>query len=301
MAVQTCREIGIKAVIALLGAWLLAAPVHAGKNMEPEFERIGTFIVCENTSCDRSVVEATVAEITTVTQDGRTLVYTDSPQEVIGFVDISNPAKPKGLGVVALEGEPTSVAMAGKYLLAGVNTSGSFANPSGHLAVFDVAACLASIGGCTPVMKLDMRGQPDSVTVSPDRRYVAVAVENERDEDVTVDGVEGGLPQLPAGHLVVVDIKGKPQDWRVRIVELTGLSAYAPDDPEPEYVAINRESIAAVTLQENNHIALVHLPSGRVIRDFSAGTVTLENIDTVDNNLIEFNGTKQDIAREPDA
>ena len=302
MAPQYCREIGVTAVIALLGVSLLAAPAYAGERKQSsEFERIGTFIVCENTSCDRGVVGETVAEITTVTPDGRTLIYTDSPQKVIGFVDISDPARPRGLGVVALEGEPTSVAMSGKYLLAGVNTSGSFTSPSGHLAVFDVTGCLASIGGCAPVAKLDMQGQPDSVAVSPDGRYAAIAVENERDEDVTVDGVEGGLPQLPAGHLAVVDIKGKPQGWKVRIVELTGLSAYAPDDPEPEYVAINRANIAAVTLQENNHIALVHLPSGRVFRDFSAGTVALQNVDVADNNLIEFNGTLDDIAREPDA
>jgi hypothetical protein len=298
MIQQFCLSVGAAAAIALAGA----SPAQAhGNKYKAEFERIGTFIVCENTSCDRNSVEETVAEITTVSKDGRTLIYTDSPQNVIGFVDIANPSKPKALGVVHVGGEPTSVATVGKYAIVGVNTSDDFISPSGHLAVFDVAACLASIGGCTPVAKLDMEGQPDSVAVSPDQRYAAVAVENERDEDVTVDGVEGGLPQLPAGHLAVVDIKGKPQDWKVRIVELTGLTGYAPEDPEPEYVAINRFNIAAVTLQENNRIVLVHLPSGKVVRHFGAGAVTLQNIDTKDNSVIEFNGSLNGVAREPDS
>jgi hypothetical protein len=297
------RHIRARAIAPAIAGLLLAAPsAHAhGNKHDAGFERIGTFIVCENTSCDRSEVEATVAEITTVSEDGRTLIYTDSPQEAIGFVDIRNPAKPKGLGVVRLEGEPTSVTVTGKYALVGVNTRASFVSPSGHIAVFDVAACVANIGGCAPLAKLDMKGQPDSVVVSPDGRYAAIAVENERDEDVTVDGVEGGLPQLPAGHLAVIDIKGKPAQWKVRIVSLAGLSAYAPSDPEPEYVTINRDNVAAVTLQENNHIVLVHLPSGKVVRHFGAGAVTLKNVDTEDNSVIGLNGTKENVAREPDA
>jgi DNA-binding beta-propeller fold protein YncE len=296
--------VGRVAYLALLGALSCAIPAVAGdkdRHHALEFERISTFVVCENTSCDRDVVEETVAEITAVTTDGRTLIYTDSPQESIGFVDITDPHKPKGLGTVKLEGEPTSVSIAGRYALVGVNTSASFVSPSGHVAVFDAAACVASIAGCSPIVKLDVQGQPDSVAVSPDGHYAAVAVENERDEDITVDGMEGGLPQLPAGHLAIIGLKGKPQDWTVRLVELTGLADYAPEDPEPEYVAINRDNIAAVTLQENNHIALVHLPSGEVIHNFPAGGVTLENVDTTDNSLVEFNCTIENVAREPDA
>jgi hypothetical protein len=38
----------------------------------------------------------------------------------------------------------------------------------------------------------------------------------------------------------------------VRRVELTGLAAVAPQDPEPEYVSVNRRNQAVITLQENN-------------------------------------------------
>ena len=98
--------------------------------------------------------------------------------------------------------------------------------------------------------ELDMQGQPDSVALSPDGRYAAVAVENERDEDVN----DGDLPQEPSGHLMIVDIKGLPGTWQTRKVDLAGLAGIAADDAEPEYVDINRRNIAAVTLQENNHL-----------------------------------------------
>jgi hypothetical protein len=262
-----------------------------------EFERVGTFVVCENTSCDTSVVETTVAEIVAASADGRTLVYTDSPQGVIGLVDIADPARPRGLGVVKLDGEPTSVEVAGRYALVAVNTSPSFTQPAGHLAVFDLHACRDDVPGCTPVAKLDMGGQPDSVAVSPDGRYAAIVIENERDEDVN----DGQIPQPPAGFLNVVDLKGAPDAWKVDRVDLTGITAIAPSDPEPEFVKINRWNVAAVTLQENNHVVLVHLPSRKVIGDFPAGEVALEQVDTEENDVIEPVGALPPLKREPDA
>jgi len=287
---------------------VLAALPHLAHADKPHprdayFQRIATYVVCENTSCDTDVIEETVAEIVAVSKDGKTLVYTDSPTGKIGFVDISNPEAPVGLGTVQTTGEPTSVAVVGKYALVGVNTSDSFVDPSGHLAIFDLPACLENVTGCSPVRTLDMNGQPDSVAVSPNGRYAAIAIENERDEDVIVDGVEGGLPQYPAGFLNIVDLVGKPHHWKVRMVDLSGLAAYGSDDPEPEYVSINEANIAAVTLQENNHIALVNLVNGRVIQDFDAGSVDLEGINTVEEKpaLISLTGTLTDVLREPDS
>ena len=51
----------------------------------------------------------------------------------------------------------------------------------------------------TEVANHFLPGQPDSIRLSPNGQYAAVIIENERDEDVEVDGVEGGLPQFPAG------------------------------------------------------------------------------------------------------
>jgi hypothetical protein len=148
------------------------------------------------------------------------------------------------------------------------------------------------------VRTLDLGGQPDSIAISKDGRYGAIAMENQRDEDVN----DGEIPQLPGGFLNVVDFVGSPGSWSTRAVSLTGLSDIAPEDPEPEYVDINDENIAVVTLQENNHIVLVDLRKGKVVKDFSAGTVDLKKIDTVDDNpsFISLTGSASGLKREPD-
>jgi hypothetical protein len=280
---------------------LMADPRKNENGGDYYFERVSTFIVCENTSCDRELVESTAAEIVAASEDGKILIYTDSPNQTLGFVNIRNPANPEALGAVVLDGEPTSVAVHGRWALVGINTSGSLSNPSGYLGVFDFASCAAAPGACQAVAKLPLPGQPDSVAVSPDGRYAAIAIENERDEDVTVNGVEGGLPQAPAGWLQVVKLTGAPMQWSMRSVDLSGLAEYAPEDPEPEYVSINELNIAVVTLQENNHIALVHLPTAKVIKDFPAGNVDLKNVDTDNEGLLNPVYSLDDLAREPDA
>lgn len=276
-----------KSLTALaVAATLNAAPALAGDRHEAAFARIATFPAFLNTGIDQE----TVAEIVAASEDGNTLVYTDSAGENIGFVDIADPAHPQPLGTVAVGGEPTSVAVVGEHALVAVNTSPSFVAPSGKLLVVNIATRAI-------VADIDLGGQPDAVAVSPDRRYAAVAIENERDEDLG----DGAPPQAPGGYLIIVDLVGGPLEWTTRKVDLAGLPGmlYA-EDPEPEYVAVNERNVAVVTLQENNHIALVDLVTGEVIHHFSAGTVDLDRVDTVENDLIELDDTLTAVPREPD-
>jgi hypothetical protein len=258
------------------------------------FQRIATLANYRNNGA-ANISEETVSEIVAATRDGKTLVYTDSPGKQIGFVDITNPNNPQPTGVVALEGEPTSVDVLGdKYALVAVNTSADVINTSGKLVVVDVAT-RAIVGS------VDLGGQPDSIKISPDGKYAAIAIENERNEDVEVDGVEGGLPQLPAGYLAIVDINGmNPANWVRRDVDLTGLASYGGDDPEPEFVDVNDDNEAVVTLQENNHIVIVNLASGTIVNHFPANTVTLNGIDKTEDGIISLTETLTNVPSEPD-
>jgi len=237
------------------------------------FNRIATFFVFENTAIENE----TVAEIVAASQDGNLLIYTDSTTKNVGFVDITDAANPVAAGTQAMGGEPTSVAVSAQYALVGVNTRESFVNPSGRLKVIDLNAPDRPV-----VADIDLGGQPDSVTVSPDNAYTAVVIENERDEELG----DGSPPQLPAGFLVIVDLVGEPSAWTIRNVDLTAIADLFPEDPEPEFVSINSDNIAAVTLQENNHIVLVNLADGSIVRHWNAGTVDLTAIDVVENDLI---------------
>jgi hypothetical protein len=263
------------------------------------FNRIASFLVCSQLDPDCNVDDETASEIVAASEDGNTLIYTDSPLEVAGFVDITDPSAPAGLGRLDLPGEPTSVAVAGPYALVAVNTSEDFINTSGDLLVIDIAEQAV-------IRTLPLGGQPDSVATSPDGTFAAIAIENERDEDL--EEQDGRPPQLPPGYLVVVDIASDDvDDWTTAQVDLVGIADLFPEDPEPEYVDINEDNVAVVTLQENNHIVLVDLTTATVTGDFSAGTVNLTGVDLTeedpainDNQSILQIESVSSVPREPD-
>lgn len=264
-----------------------AVPAHA----EMTFNRVAAFAVADNLPEGADRKSPTSSEIIAATEDGSTVVYSDSPHGGVGIVDITDPKAPKAGGYVKIEGEPTSVTVLGGKVLAGVNTSKSKTEPSGNLSVVDLSS-KAVVASC------DLGGQPDSVALSKDKAWLAVAIENERDEEVN----EGAIPQLPAGNLKIVAIKdGMPDCASIRTVDLTGIATVAPEDPEPEFVAFNDAGEIAVTLQENNHIAIVDAASGKVTAHFPAGSVALENVDTRKDGAIKFTGSIKETPREPDA
>ena len=73
-----------------------------------------------NLPADADKSKATSSEIIAASEDGNTLVYSDSPYGAVGFIDITDPKAPKAGGIVKIDGEPTSVAVAGGKVLAGV-------------------------------------------------------------------------------------------------------------------------------------------------------------------------------------
>ncbi len=264
-------------------ALLAAAPALA---QEMNFNRVASFMTAQNAPD----AEESSAEIIGVTGDGLTLVYTDSPAGVVGFIDITDPANPVAAGAFALpNGEPTSVAVRGSTAYVGENTSESFTNPSGVLHALDVASR-------TVTASCDLGGQPDAVAISPDGSFIAVAIENERDEDAG----DGRVPQMPGGFVAILSTTEDGLDCDSMIAaDITGLAEVAPEDPEPEFVAINGEGEIVVTLQENNHMVVLNR-AGEVLSHFSAGMVTLDGIDTEEEGALVFDQSLT-WPREPDA
>ncbi|HXV30418.1 MAG TPA: alkaline phosphatase, partial [Sinorhizobium sp.] len=218
----------------------LAASTASAVQAEQVFNRIASFAVTDNLPEGAERKAPTSAEIITASEDGNTLIYSDSPGKRIGFIDITDARAPKAGGIVSFDGEPTSVALAGAKVLVAVNTSESFTSPSGLLAVVDVAS--KNIDATC-----DLGGQPDSVAVNRDGTLAVIAIENERDEDVN----DGKIPQMPAGDLVILSLKDGVADCAtIRHVALTGLAEVAGEDPEPEFVAFNGKDEIALTLQE---------------------------------------------------
>ncbi|WP_439136634.1 esterase-like activity of phytase family protein [Roseicyclus sp.] len=275
------RSLMLTSALALIAA----TPALA---QEMNFNRIASFPVALNTPA----ADESSAEIIAATGDGMTLIYSDSPAGVIGFIDITDPANPVAAGSFVLpNGEPTAVSALGQTVFVAENTSESYTAPSGILHAVDVAS-RDVIASC------DLGGQPDSTAVAPDGSFITVAIENERDEDLG----DGRVPQMPAGYLVIQPLGANgAMDCAAQIrVDLTGLAEVAGEDPEPEFVDVNANGDIAVTLQENNHIVVLS-SAGDVLSHFSAGSVSLEGVDTKEEGALTFDGQLADIPREPDA
>jgi hypothetical protein len=273
-------------VAALAAALPAAANAHTVQAGDPSglFWTVGTFDVIAGNGSE-------VAEIMDVTINGKQIVYTDAGKGEIGFVDISDPAHPVGQGTVDVGGDPTSLVVLDPLVLVGVNTSASFAYPSGKLVV--VHRNTRQI-----VAEHELGGQPDSLALAPDRKRVAIVIENERDEEENA----GLIPQAPSGALLIVDLHGAAKNWKITEADLSPVAAaaFAGADLEAEYVDVNGQNEAVVSFQENNHLAIVDLVTGQTLHHFPAGSVQLERVDANEEDLIVLDGTIEK-RREPDA
>lgn len=256
---------------------------------QQSFNRIASFATPLNMAAGEDTARPSSAEIIAASEDGNTLIYTDSPLGVVGLIDITDPAAPKPLGNIDVGGEPTTAKILGGKAFAAVVTSESKANPSGKVVTVDLAT-RAIVADC------DLGGQPDSVAMAKDGSFLAVAIENERDEEVN----DGAIPQLPAGFVVKLPlVDGAVNCAGLQRIEVTGLAEVAPEDPEPEFVSVNDAGEIAVTLQENNHIVVIGA-DGTIASHFSAGAVDLDGIDVKRDGRLRFDGAKTGVLREPD-
>lgn len=273
-------------LVAASALALTAGAAHA----DMTFNRIASFETIGNMAAGEDTNRATSAEIIGASEDGMTVIYTDSPLGVVGLIDLTDPKNPKAKGNVDVGGEPTSVTVIGNTAFVAVNTSPTYTAPSGKLLSIDLKD--GSITGMC-----DLGGQPDSTAHSHAGDLVSVAIENERDEDLG----DGRVGQLPAGFMVNVGVKDEALLCdSLQKIDITGVAEISPEDPEPEFVDINSLGEIAVTLQENNHIVILNA-AGDVINHFSAGAVDLTRIDTVDERAaLIFDQSQMGRLREPD-
>ena len=182
-----------------------------------------------------------------------------------------------------MPGEPTAVSVIGDTSFVAVNTSESYKNPSGKVHAINLKS-QKEINRC------ELWGQPDSTASSADGSFISIAIVNERDEDLQ----NGRIPQMPARNLVMTSIgDGSLVCGSMNWVNMTGLVSIGTEDPEPEFVDINDIGETVLTLQENNHIAVVD-QDGKIISHFSAGTTDLEKIDALDERgALIFNGSQK--------
>ncbi|MGE0143606.1 MAG: esterase-like activity of phytase family protein [Planctomycetota bacterium] len=249
-----------------------------------------------------------LAEIVTATEDGKALLYTNSSDRVVGFVDLRDPRRPQHITDIAVPGEPTSVDVLGEIAVAAVwvdlkavgQPPPSFA--PGALVVMNVRDPRnPTVLGSVPI-----GWHPDSVKLVEIRgRLVAiVAIENEPcvvENGVVTDDDAPGNPNdiSPAGFVQVITLNlrnlaaSNIADVRFRPAALQAAGLDYPADAQPEFVTVNRGEVA-VSLQENNGIAVLDIrdPSNpSVVRVFSTGVVADRRADLTEDDDIRFTET----------
>ncbi|WP_373231001.1 esterase-like activity of phytase family protein [Cohnella sp.] len=256
-----------------------------------------------------------IAEIISATPDGNRLFYTSAGLGSVGVVDLTIPAKPKQLSAIEVGGEPTSVTV----------------TPDGKTALVVVIASKREIGEVPEIkpgklvaidtQTLKIKGEraignhPDSIALTTlNGQYVAViAIENEPlyldDKGVRTDEEEPGLEGDISGPGLVQIVNINNADISkstLRSIEFTPEQLKAkgllyPEDPQPEFVDI-RKGKAAVTLQENNGVAIIDLQTSKLTSLFSSGKPIKQKADLTEDGKIAFTGSyPEDVSKEEHA
>ncbi len=236
-------------------------------------------------------VPNSVPEILDVTPNGNLLISTDNDfggeaNGRLAVFDITNIDAPMQKATVVLGAAnetTTSVAAVGnRYVLVGFQTASTAGD---EIRVYDL------LDPANPVLAqtIAVGNGVDSVAVSPSGTCGAAAIENEKDP-------------LTDGRIEALDLSNAdPTLWTATPVAIPPLSPSEYDeaeDPQPEFVDVNAANRAAVTLQEQDAVVIVDLPSATVLDVWSTGTQTFD-LDPFNDGFLRFNQlvTRE---REPD-
>jgi DNA-binding beta-propeller fold protein YncE len=189
----------------------------------------------------------------------------------IDVVNLSNPSTPflvTSLPVSTYGGLVNSVAVKNGKLAAAIEAV--VKTNAGKVVVFNTET-YAEIAVKT------VGSLPDMVTFSPDGNYILTANEGEPNDAYTID---------PFGTVSIIDIQ---DNYSVTTLDFGGFASQAAQlkagglrvfgpnasfaqDMEPEYIAISANSKTAwVTLQENNGLAKIDIPTKSIIKLFPLG------------------------------
>lgn len=220
------------------------------------------------------------AEILAYDSVSNRLFVVNSEKNVIQILSFANPAAPTKIDSVdmsAYGGGINSVAVKNGVVAVAVQASPK--TDSGSVVMLDTNGTL--------LKQVKAGFLPDMITFTPDGKYILTANEGEPNDDYSID---------PEGSVTIVDMTSGAASATSSHARFTAFNAQAAtlkgkgvrlfdnfntptvaQDLEPEYIAINKTSdTAVIALQENNAIALMHIPSGTIF--------AIEGLGTVDHN-----------------
>lgn len=212
--------------------------------------------------------------------------------DVFDIIDFSSPATPSVVATVNMApyGGITSIAVKnGIIAAASPNTD---PQQNGSVVFFDINGNF--------LKQVTVGALPDMITFSPDGTKVVTANEGEPNDAYTVDpegtisiiDISGGIGNLTQSNVTTLNFNSF--ESQLAALTATGLRKVRTNntlsqDLEPEYVTISSDSQKAwVTLQENNAIAEINLPTKTITGIWGLGKKDMSlpgnGFDASDNN-----------------
>jgi len=202
-------------------------------------------------------------------------LFANLEKDKITIIDISNPSSPDSIGTIDITPYGTlalNVAV-GNNLVA-VAAQGVTKQDSGKVVFFDLDG--------TYINDLAVGPAPGMLSFTPNGRYVVVANEGVPSDDYSID---------PEGGITVIDLINGPTAPVVNHIGFSdynigapgqnsfpeGVHCYGPGatramDMEPEFVTISNDGQKAyISLQENNAVLVIEIPSASIDTIFALG------------------------------
>ena len=266
-----CTTKWVKSTLAaLVGASLTLSPAYAAPASQEgaalTLTPIGTYAT--------GVFDEGASEIVAYDPASQRLFSVNAAATTVDILDLSDPTEPVLIGQIdatAYGDAANSVAVYDGLVAVAIQAEAVDGN--GSAAFFDVDGNLLAA--------VEVGVLPDMITFAPDGLTVLTANEGEPSDDYAIDplgsvslidlsaGVEG-LTQESVTTLDFTAFNDADLDDSVRVF---GPDATVAQDLEPEYVAVSPDSsIAWVTLQEANALAVVDIAAREIVGVVGLGT-----------------------------
>lgn len=254
--------------IGLLGIVGTAVIVEASDSKSITLKQIGRYSAGPSTNPDEPRTE-----ISAYDPASKRLFSINLNLRQLDVLDLSAPETPVLTQTVPLGGKPNSVAV--HRGVVAVALEGAQKTDPGSVKFFNTSGMLLN--------HLTVGSLPDMLTFSPNGRWLLVANEGEPNSYNQVDSID------PEGSVSVIDMRGDVTgltqfDVRtatfnpaIRQENASSIRVFGPNatlakDLEPEYITVSKDSRTAwVTLQENNAIAVLDIPSATFTKIIGLG------------------------------
>ncbi|MGC5324492.1 choice-of-anchor I domain-containing protein [Brevibacillus sp. SYSU BS000544] len=301
---KTCHKSFVHGLALLigLGGWGATVPTVMANSPQPP-AKVQKVSQTEIQYITKYQMKDKKAEIAASTPDGKQLIVTQAAQgsiSIVSIADLEHIVEKQTIRFQQLSprAEVTSTAVTpdGKYALVTVRTGDDVNTPNkGLVAVVDLQTYQT-------VKTYQVGIGPDSIAISHDGKTAVICNEDEELDPAQENEIDYSKVKRP-GTISILSfpdgdvLRGTHKELSIRLDGLGNHVVY-PNDPQPEYVAISpNDTQAAVTLQENNAIALIDLKQQRITKIFGLG-VTKHKADLKNDGVVSF---QNDLVARPES